>query len=121
MRSLGRLQPTAVVFLLIMNPPDSSSKCRKNHFTPARDSSDFFNLLGVLGPAALLTPMRVGAAAYRSVLLLVGMVLVVVMMHTGWRLSRLEGGSLVGLNLVRWITDFTARQGQRREGEGWRG
>lgn len=69
--------------------------------------SDLFNLLGVLGLAALLQPMTIASAAQGSVFLLVGMVvLVVIMMRTGWRLSRWEGGLLVGINLVRWIADF---------------
>lgn len=69
--------------------------------------SDLFNLLGVLGLAALLQPMTVDPAARGSVLLLAGMVvLVVVMMRTGWKLSRLEGGLLVLITAVRWVFDF---------------
>ena len=69
--------------------------------------SDLFNLLGVLGLAAILQPMTVDAAARGSVFLLAGMVvLVVVMMRTGWRLSRLEGGILVLITAVRWVFDF---------------
>jgi cation:H+ antiporter len=69
--------------------------------------SDLFNLLGVLGLAAILQPMTVDAAARGSVFLLAGMVvLVVVMMRSGWRLSRLEGGILVLITAVRWIFDF---------------
>jgi cation:H+ antiporter len=69
--------------------------------------SDLFNLLGVLGLAGLLNPMTVDPAAQSSVLLLGGMVvLVVIMMRTGWRLSRWEGGLLVFINLVRWVMDF---------------
>ncbi|MCA9970350.1 MAG: sodium:calcium antiporter [Anaerolineales bacterium] len=69
--------------------------------------SDVFNLLGVLGLAAVLSPMTIDPAAQGSIFLLAGMVVVVViMMRTGWRLSRLEGGLLVGINLVRWAADF---------------
>ncbi len=69
--------------------------------------SDLFNLLGVLGLAAVLHPMTVDAAARGSVLLLAGMVvLVVVMMRSGWRLSRWEGGLLVLITAVRWVFDF---------------
>jgi hypothetical protein len=28
------------------------------------------------------------------------------MMRTNWRISRLEGGLLVVVNLVRWVIDF---------------
>jgi len=70
--------------------------------------SDIFNLLGVLGLAALLQPMVVNEAARGSIYLLSGMVLVVViMMRTGWRVSRVEGGILVTITLLRWVMDFT--------------
>lgn len=69
--------------------------------------SDIFNLLGVLGVAALLRPMTVDAGAYSSMFLLSGMVIVVVvMMRTGWKISRGEGALLVGINIIRWIMDF---------------
>ena len=71
--------------------------------------SDIFNLLGVLGVATLLNPrMTVDPQAQTSILILIFMViLVVVFMRTGWRVSRMEGASLVVINLVRWIFDFT--------------
>lgn len=69
--------------------------------------SDIFNLLGVLGLAALLKPMSIDASAYSSMYLLSGMVImVVIMMRTGWKISRWEGGLLVLINLVRWWFDF---------------
>lgn len=70
--------------------------------------SDLFNLLGVLGLAALIQPMYVEASAVDSVLVLVGMVVLVVvfLMRTGWQISRWEGALLVVINLVRWILDF---------------
>jgi cation:H+ antiporter len=69
--------------------------------------SDLFNLLGVLGLAGLLSPMTVNPAAQSSIFLLGGMVvLVVIMMRTGWRVSRWEGGLLVVITLGRWIMDF---------------
>ena len=69
--------------------------------------SDLFNLLGVLGLAALINPMTVTSGAYGSLFLLFGLVIaVVILMRSGWRLSRWEGGLLVGVNLVRWTADF---------------
>jgi cation:H+ antiporter len=69
--------------------------------------SDIFNLLGVLGLAALLKPMSIDSSAYSSLYILSGMVImVVIMMRTGWKLSRWEGGILVGINIIRWIMDF---------------
>lgn len=69
--------------------------------------SDLFNLLGVLGLAAMISSLTVGEAAYGSLIVLCGLVIVVViLMRTGWRLTRLEGGLLVGVNAIRWIADF---------------
>ena len=69
--------------------------------------SDLFNLLGVLGLAGLLSPMAVNPAAQSSILLLGGMVvLVVILMRTGWKLSRWEGGLLILITIGRWILDF---------------
>jgi len=71
--------------------------------------SDIFNLLGVLGVATLLNPMMtVDPDARNSITILIIMVVVVVFfMRTGWRVSRLEGGSLVVVNLIRWFVDFS--------------
>jgi cation:H+ antiporter len=70
--------------------------------------SDIFNLLGVLGLAGVLRPLTIDGAAQGSVLLLTGMVvLVVIMMRTGWKLSRLEGGVLLLIAVTRWVLDFT--------------
>ena len=69
--------------------------------------SDLFNLLGVLGLASWLRPMTIDANGYGSMVLLLCLVtLVVIMMRTGWRISRFEGGVLVLINLGRWVTDF---------------
>ncbi len=69
--------------------------------------SDIFNLLGVLGLAGTLQSLTVSPEAYGSLLLLCGMVIcVVIMMRTGWRVSRVEGGILVAIGLARWIMDF---------------
>jgi cation:H+ antiporter len=70
--------------------------------------SDIFNLLGVLGLAAMLRSMKVDGDAYGSVILLCGMVvLVVILMRSGWKVSRVEGAFLVCINLIRWVADFT--------------
>lgn len=83
---------------------------RGNHGLSAGNliGSDLFNLLGVLGLAAFISPMSLDSEAQGSVLLLAGMVvLVLVMMRTGWRLSRTEGAVLVAINALRWILDFS--------------
>jgi cation:H+ antiporter len=72
--------------------------------------SDLFNLLGVLGLAGIIQAgtMQIDPAGMNSLILLSTMVvLVVIMMRTGWRLSRWEGILLIAINLVRWIVDFT--------------
>ena len=70
--------------------------------------SDIFNVLGVLGLTALIHPVTIRAEASSSLLALMFMVvMVIVFMRTGWRLSRWEGGALVLLGVGRWILDFT--------------
>jgi cation:H+ antiporter len=70
--------------------------------------SDIFNLLGVLGVTGTLQSLTVSPEAYSSLFLLCGMVVtVVIMMRTGWQVSRVEGGILVCIGMVRWIMDFT--------------
>ncbi|MFO7538873.1 MAG: sodium:calcium antiporter [Chloroflexota bacterium] len=73
--------------------------------------SDLFNLLGVLGLAGIIQAgtMQIDPAGLNSLILLSAMViLVVIMMRTGWRLSRWEGLLLIGINVLRWVIDFTS-------------
>ncbi len=66
--------------------------------------SDLFNIMGVLGLAAILRPLHVAKDAPIDILLLVGLVLtVVIMMRTGWQVSRREGFLLIVINLIRWV------------------
>jgi len=70
--------------------------------------SDLYNLSGVLGLAGMLGPLRIDAAGLLSLYLLVGVVaLVILFMRTGFRVSRLEGLILIGINLIRWIVDLS--------------
>jgi cation:H+ antiporter len=69
--------------------------------------SDLFNMLGVLGLAALLQPLQIHYTAMPSLFMMTGMVLLVlVFMRTGWRLTRSEGLFLMLLAIVRWGTDL---------------
>ena len=69
--------------------------------------SDIFNILGVLGIASIVSPMSLDKGAMESLYMLCGLVaLVVLMMRTGWRLTRLEGALLVVINLIRWYLDM---------------
>lgn len=72
--------------------------------------SDLYNLSGVLGLAGMLGPLHIDAIGLHSLYLLVGVVaLVVVFMRTGFKVSRTEGFVLIGINLVRWIVDFSGQ------------
>ena len=74
--------------------------------------SDIYNLLGVLGLAALIHPMEVAGSAKESVFVLIFMVgTVLVMLRSGWRLSRIEGALLVLFNAFRWWTDMSGAGG----------
>ncbi len=69
--------------------------------------SDLFNYLGVLGMTCALRPLQTGPEALPGMLFLVGMIAVTLFfIRTGWRVSRMEGAALVGLNLLRWSMDF---------------
>ncbi len=69
--------------------------------------SDLFNLLGVLGLAAVIRKMEIAPGAYTEIVLLSALVItVVIMMRTGWKISRKEGIALVLINLIRWIINF---------------
>ncbi len=71
--------------------------------------SDLFNIMGVLGLAAILRPLHVAQDAPFEIFILVMLVLtVVIMMRTGWRVSRMEGLALIIINLIRWF--FTLKQ-----------
>jgi len=71
--------------------------------------SDLYNLLGVLGLAGMLGPLRIDEAGLNSLYLLVCVVaLVIVFMRTGFRVSRMEGLTLIAINIVRWIADFSS-------------
>jgi cation:H+ antiporter len=69
--------------------------------------SDIFNILGVLGIAGILNELRIVPQGLNSLLMLSGFViLVIIFLRSGWRLSRIEGIILVIIGLIRWIFDF---------------
>ena len=71
--------------------------------------SDLFNLLGVLGLAGMINPTSIEKDIYMSVFNLVLMVgLVLFFIRTNWRISRIEGGILLIINLIRWYFDFSS-------------
>lgn len=87
----------------------ASAKGRNDMLLGNLIGSDFFNFAGVLGLTCLLRPLTVSPQALPGLTVLVGMVfLVMVLIRTGWRLSRWEGALLVSINLLRWGRDFMA-------------
>ena len=70
--------------------------------------SDLFNILGVLGVAGLINPAMVTIDVHGSITMLVGQVtLVIILMRSGWKISRTEGALLFSLNIFRWYLDFS--------------
>ncbi len=69
--------------------------------------SDFFNFAGVLGLTCLLRPLEISPAALPSMYILTSVVLLVLLfIRTGWKLSRWEGALLIAINLGRWAMEF---------------
>lgn len=69
--------------------------------------SDLFNMLGVLGVAAIIRPLSIEANEYISLIFLaVTLLVIMIMMRTGWKISKLEGGILILIALLRWGYDF---------------
>jgi cation:H+ antiporter len=69
--------------------------------------SDIFNLFGVLGLASILRDLPVDISARPNLIMLSIMVLIVlIFMRTGWKISRKEGIALVSMGLARWIFSF---------------
>jgi len=68
---------------------------------------NIFNLLGVLGLAGMLSPVQINPAARISLIVLSGLVLLaLLLMRTGWKLSRREGLILVLVAAAVWFSDF---------------
>jgi len=68
--------------------------------------SDVFNMLGVLGVAAVIEPLAVTGDAVESMVWVVALILLVVgTLWTGRRLSRAEGVLLLAFAAVRWAID----------------
>jgi cation:H+ antiporter len=66
--------------------------------------SNVFNVLGILGIAALIRPLAVGTAAIETLVwLTVLTALMVAALWSGRRLSRTEGALFVCSELARWV------------------
>ncbi len=69
--------------------------------------SDLFNMLGVLGVAAILKPLSLESSEYTSLIFLaITLIIIFIMMRTGWKISKLEGALLFLIALLRWGLDF---------------
>ncbi|QCJ47334.1 calcium/sodium antiporter [Haloprofundus sp. MHR1] len=69
--------------------------------------SNLLNVLVVLGLAATIQPLASSAAAFDGALWLAGLTaLLAIALWTGRRLTRPEGGLLVGSEAVRWLLGF---------------
>ena len=66
--------------------------------------SDIFNMFGVLGVVSIIRTLHVDVEARSNIIALAVMVLIVVVfMFTGSRISKKEGAILFGIGLVRWV------------------
>ena len=79
--------------------------------------SDLFNILGVLGLAGALNPMSatdLDPNVTNSLFMLSGMViLVIIFLRTGWKLTRREGIILVLIGVTRWVIDIASVEGKK--------
>ena len=63
--------------------------------------SNLFNILGVLGLAGIFNPLTIDPQGLGSIAMLSGMmILVIIFLRTGWRLSRTEGIILATIGII---------------------
>lgn len=82
---------------------------KKKHAISAGNliGSDLFNMLGVLGVASVIKPLSIGDSEFISlVILAITLLVLLIMMRTGWKISRTEGIFLIIIALFRWGFDF---------------
>ncbi|PID61590.1 MAG: conjugal transfer protein TraR [Ignavibacteriae bacterium] len=69
--------------------------------------SDLFNMLGVLGVATIIEPLQLVQEEYLSLILLaVTLIILIIVMRTGWKISKWEGALLFCIAIFRWGYDF---------------
>ena len=69
--------------------------------------SDLFNMLGVLGVAAIIRPLPIAQNEYTSLILLAAtMVVLLFFMRSKWQIKRPEAVFLIIIAFVRWFWDF---------------
>ena len=71
--------------------------------------SNIFNILGVLGLAGILKPLTITPQGLGSIAMLsVMMILVIIFLRTGWRLSRTEGIILTTIGIIIIIYSYVS-------------
>lgn len=74
--------------------------------------SNVFNATGILGVAAVVRPLAVGAPTLETLAWLAGVsVVMVAALWTGRELSRVEGGLFAGSEVLRWVLGLLGRLG----------
>ncbi len=69
--------------------------------------SNLFNILGVLGLSSIIRTMTVDSSAILNLYILIAFtIIVVIIMRTGRKISRVEGGMLIAINLAIWVLSF---------------
>lgn len=69
--------------------------------------SDLFNMLGVLGTASVIKPLEITSNEYISLIFLgATLIILLIMMRTGWKISKFEATLLILIALFRWGFDF---------------
>lgn len=65
--------------------------------------SDLFNMLGVLGTAAIIRDLPIVEPDFLSIVFLASNVmLLIILMRIGWNLTKIEGSILIFIALARW-------------------
>lgn len=82
---------------------------KKKHAISAGNliGSDLFNMLGVLGTAAYFKPLSINSSEYSSLILMfVSIVILLMLMRTRWKISKIEAIIIIMIALLRWAYDF---------------
>jgi len=69
--------------------------------------SNLFNLFGVLGLAGIIKTLTIDSKAYFDVVLLLVLIIIAVLfLRTGWRVSRWEGFALILIGFISWLINI---------------
>ena len=69
-------------------------------------------MLGVLGVATIFKPLHLGEKELMGLSLLpVTLLITMILLRSGWKLTRLEGVFLIAIALFRWSFEFIVKAG----------